>query len=179
MKAFRIIALAATLLLPACGGSTSGVLVYLSGTQFAFSGTEGGTDPADQTLVLTCDERLMFQETQWFASWDQPWLTVSPSSGTIDTGTTLPLTLHVDMTAQSEGWVGATSTVGAPAVDATTLAGWGAWIGTRMLIWGGNPAVPGKFYNPTTNTWSGSTSAKSVPRSSRRRSSPPMSSSPA
>ena len=36
-----------------------------------------------------------------------------------------------------------------------------------MLIWGGNPAVPGKFYNPTTNTWSGSTSTVGAPSERR------------
>jgi hypothetical protein len=159
----RIAALTAALLLPACGGSASTPLFWLSGSQFAFTGTEGGTDPADQTLVFTSGERLMFQKLQWFASWDQPWLAVSPVSGTIDAGTALPLSLHVDMTAQTEGWVGATSTVNAPVADATTLAGWGAWIGNRMLIWSGNPAVPGKFYNPATNTWSGATSTVGAP----------------
>src|SRR6187402_2634749 len=114
MKAFRIAALGVALLLPACGGSGTGTLLFLSGTQFSFTGTEGGPDPADQTLRIWSEERLMFQETQWFASWDQPWLTVSPSSGKIDTGQTIPLALHVDQTTQTEGWVGATSTVGAP-----------------------------------------------------------------
>jgi hypothetical protein len=161
MKGFRVAALAIALLLPACGGSKNGDLILLSGTQFAFSGTQGGPDPADQTLVLMCEERIMFQPTQWFASWDQSWLDVTPFSGTIDTGTNLPLTLHVGL--QAEGWLGATSTVNAPAADATTIAGWGAWIGNRMLIWSGNPAVPGTFYNPTTNTWSGATSTVGAP----------------
>jgi hypothetical protein len=162
MKA-RIAALAVALLLPACGGERSADMVVVWPAQSSFSGTEQGPDPADQTLFIGGEERVMFQKTQWFAAWDQPWLTVTPMSGTIDTGQIIPLTLHVDMTAQTEGWVGATSTVGAPAVDATTIAGWGVWTGTRMLVWGGNPAVPGTFYNPADNTWSGSTSTVGAP----------------
>ncbi len=156
MKA-RIAALAVALLLPACGGSRTADMFVVSPAQSSFSGTEQGPDPADQTLFIEGWERLMFQKTQYFVSWDQPWLTVSPLTGSIDAGQIIPLTLHVDMTSQTEGWVGATSTAGAPA------AGGGVWTGTRMLIWSGDPAVPGTFYNPTNNTWSGSTSTVGAP----------------
>src|SRR5215467_8501001 len=49
-----------------------------------FSATIGGTDPPPQTVVLSSNRE---QERTWTATENAPWITVTPSSGTIATET--------------------------------------------------------------------------------------------
>lgn len=160
----RLAALAAAFLLPACGSSSSDVaLVLVSSSQLSFTGPEAGADPADQTVVLTAQERLLHRQASWTAVTDQPWLSVTPVSGTTASGQSETLSIHVDLTMQAEGWTGPTSLVGAPFTDVNTIAGWGAWTGTRMLIFRGPSTVSARFYDPVSDTWSGSTSVVGAP----------------
>ena len=152
----RIAAIAVAFALPACGDPLSQSLVTLSRSKLLFTGPEAGPSPANQTVQIAGK----FGMATWTATTDQPWLTVSPASGTIRYGKNQDLTLHVEL---ARGWVGSTSTVGAPFVDANTIAGWGAWTGSAMLIWGGDPAVPGKYYDPVSDTWFGATNTVGAP----------------
>src|SRR5204863_58303 len=46
---------------------------------------------------------------------------------------------------------------GAPAT------GLGTWVGNALLIWSGDSTLPGKYYDPTSDTWYGSTSTVGAP----------------
>ena len=152
--ALRFAALSVVFLLPACGDPSSTAALILSPSKVFFTGPEAGPDPADQQVVMTGSDQLWFGQATWSATSDQPWLSVTPTSGSILSGKKATLTLHVGL---GNGWKGATSTVGAPFADSTTIPGWGAWTGSAMLIWSGDPAVPAKYYDPVTDTWFGST----------------------
>lgn len=122
----------------------------------AFTANEGGADPADQSISMT-DTGGLGSGVTWTAASDQPWLTVSPPSGSSAPSQTTPLTVHVNATYQGEAWTGSTSTTGAPSM------GYGAWIGNALLIWSGDAATPGKFYDPVSDTWSGSATTVNAP----------------
>ena len=149
----RRIALGAVLLIPACARSSA--LVGLSSSSASFTAADGGPDPADQIVSLQGARNLYLGAATWTATVDRPWLTVTPSSGLIGRGQTVPLTLHASHL--PEAWTGATSTVGAPAI------GLGAWNGSAMFVWTGDPTVPGTYYDPATDTWSGTTSLVNAP----------------
>jgi len=158
--AIRISAFAIGLIVPACGDPSATSALILSPSKVFFAGPVAGPDPADQQVVMTGSDNLWFGKAAWSATSDQPWLKVSPASGTILAGQKATLTLHVGL---GSGWNGATSTVGAPFADANTIPGWGAWTGSAMLIWSGDPTVPAKYYDPITDTWFGSTSTVDAP----------------
>jgi hypothetical protein len=120
--------------------------------ELSFTAVEGGVDPSDQTISMT-DTGGLGTGVTWTATSDQPWLTVTPPSGAGST----TLTAHVDATYQLEAWLGATSTTNAPST------GLGAWIGNALMIWTGDPAVPATFYDPVSDTWSGSATTVGAP----------------
>src|SRR5581483_4104216 len=153
LRMLRRIALGAVLLIPACARSSA--LVGLSSSSASFTAADGGPDPADQIVSLQGARNLYLGAATWTATVDRPWLTVTPSSGLIGRGQTVPLTLHASHL--PEAWTGATSTVGAPAI------GLGAWNGSAMFVWTGDPTVPGTYYDPATDTWSGTTSLVNAP----------------
>jgi hypothetical protein len=120
----------------------------------SFTATEGGANPSDRTIAMT-DTGGLGSGVTWTATSDAPWLTVTPSSGAGST----TLTVHVDATYQLEGWLGATSTTNAP------TTGVGAWVGNALLIWTGDAATPGKYYDPGSDTWFGSSTTVGAPTS--------------
>ena len=142
---------------PACNRQRT--FIDLSDSSTQFSAVEAGPDPADQTVDLIGSRMSRNGPVNWTAVSDQPWLTVSPTSGSIVQHQRIPLTLHVDATVQLEQWTGPTSTVGAPPT------GCGAWIGDRMMIWTGDASVPATFYDPVSDTWSGAASTVGAPSS--------------
>src|SRR5258708_24338981 len=106
--------------------------IKLSATSLSFTGKLGGHDPLDQHVSLTKsgDKGSILQ---WTATSSEPWLTVTPASGSLGTSGDVELKVHVNTTYQTEAWTGATSTLTAPVTGTT-----GAWIGNSMLIWGQN-----------------------------------------
>jgi len=72
----------------------TGVLVY-SPTSLQFAGTEGGSDPDPQHIVLTNETDVPVALYDIMES--PPWAWVDPDSGTIDTGRSLTLTVSVDI----------------------------------------------------------------------------------
>src|SRR5436190_9852921 len=117
--ALRMMAITGVFLLPACGSSSAGGIVVIAPSNLFFSGSQSGPDLAAQQIRLEAAPALFFGQAAWSATPDQPWITVSPSSGTLQPGQKVTLTVKVQAT---EGWKGATSTVNAPFVDAATIA---------------------------------------------------------
>jgi hypothetical protein len=58
--------------------------LQVSPSTLTFSATSGGTDPSPQTVVLSSNRD---RERTWTATENVPWITVTPSSGTIATET--------------------------------------------------------------------------------------------
>src|SRR5882762_3165577 len=56
--------------------------LQVSPSALTFSATSGGTDPSPQTVVLSNNRSL---ERTWAATVNAPWITITPSSGTITT----------------------------------------------------------------------------------------------
>jgi hypothetical protein len=56
--------------------------LQVSPSALTFSATSGGTDPSPQTVVLSTNGS---RERTWAATVDAPWITITPSSGTIST----------------------------------------------------------------------------------------------
>jgi hypothetical protein len=151
--ASRLFAISVLLIVPACSRDTR--LISLSTDSVQLVGTSGGPDPADQIVTLQGSRRIAIDPATWVATTDQPWLTILPSSGLLHPGQSLPLTIHAHHL--PEAWTGSTSTLGAPSL------GLGAWTGSAMFIWTGDPAVSGRFYDPVSDTWSGATSPVGAP----------------
>jgi hypothetical protein len=58
--------------------------LQVSPSALTFSATSGGTDPSPQTVVLSSTRS---RERSWTATENAPWITITPSSGTIATET--------------------------------------------------------------------------------------------
>jgi Viral BACON domain len=58
--------------------------LQVSPSTLTFSATSGGTDPSPQTVVLSSSRT---RERTWTATENAPWITITPSSGTIATET--------------------------------------------------------------------------------------------
>jgi Kelch motif len=136
--------------------STNAATFTFAPASLSFTTTEGGPNPADQVVQMT-DTGGLGSGVTWTVVSNQPWLTVSPGSGASLPSQLTPLAVHLNATYQVEAWTGATSTTNAPAI------GFGAWIGTSMMIWSGDPATGGKFYDPATDTWFGNPSVVNAP----------------
>jgi len=165
MGSFRNLCLAVTLLtlLPGCGKHGDDGPITLSTTALSFSSTEGGIDPPDQALTLT-NTGGMGSVLTWTATSSEPWLTVTPGSGSTSMSDVTTLTVHVNAAYQLESWLGTTATTGAPSAREDHDA---AWTGTRMVLWGGEVGGTlldsGGLYDPLTNTWTGATSTVGAP----------------
>ena len=166
---FALLGLFSALLVPACGDPypkfSFNPGYYLTASTASFSATQGGADPQDQIVRLISPTHFRLTQSGWTATSDQPWLTVSPPSGTIVPGRRVPITLAVHLPApQVEGWIGATSTVGAPAPREDHDA---AWTGSRMVLWGGEQngtkLSTGGLYDPVLDQWTGATSMVGAP----------------
>jgi hypothetical protein len=161
----RFLALPVLLLLPACGGSDTRVAVTFSHTSIEFAATEGGADPPDRRVGMRAGNGLLYGYLNWTATSDQPWLTISPSSGTIRSSEWIEFSLQVNARVQVEGWVKATSTLGAPTARRLHTA---VWTGDQMVVWGGSATPAAQFndgarYDPVTDAWLGPTSLVSAP----------------
>jgi hypothetical protein len=82
--------------------------IFLEGTSFTFTATEGGANPADQLLTIT---NIGGGTLNWTASDDAAWLALNPVSGTGDG----MVTLSVDITGLTPDTYVATVTVSDPA----------------------------------------------------------------
>ncbi len=163
-RTLRGVGLLLAFIIPACDRAPFHPF-QVSSPQLNFTAAEGGADPADQTVVLSNTGDPRAGDVAWSTSADQPWLTVTPSSGVLSRGQSVTLTVHVNARYQVEGWVRATSTVNAPSVRRLHSQ---VWTGSRMVVWGGspNPGTPlntGALYDPATDTWTGPTSTISAP----------------
>jgi len=146
-----------------CGCPRADEGFSLSPAALAFTASQAGPAPADQTLLLKANRNLTHRSLIWSATSSRPWVTVTPAAGTLPGGSSIPLTAHVPASAVTEAWTGPTATVGSPFADANTYPGWGAWIGNALLIWSGDPTVPGKYYDPVSDTWYGSMATAGSP----------------
>jgi hypothetical protein len=165
--------IAAVLIVPLCAGCfetddgsvvTGPAAFGLSGSALSFSASEGGADPAGQTLTLT---NTGGAPLPWTASTSSPWLSVLPAGGTLAPGASVILTVNVDASFQTQGWDPATSTAGAPAARYVHSA---ALVNGEMIVWGGNdPVAPntqlgtGGRFDPVNNLWIGATSTTGIP----------------
>ncbi|HEX7902095.1 MAG TPA: hypothetical protein VF950_30325 [Planctomycetota bacterium] len=139
-------------------------LIGLSTSSLAFTATEGGADPADQTFLLT---NTGAGPLAWTADASSPWFTVAPASGTLAPGASILVTVHVDADFQLQAWEAATSTASAPAARNAHAA---AFVNGQMIIWGGSNAsssntqiaVGGRF-DPLNNLWLGTTTTTGMP----------------
>jgi N-acetylneuraminic acid mutarotase len=162
---------AAALLIPACSdghsvpGAVGGPMLTLTGGPLAFACDEGGSDPLDQTIVLSRAGDLGVP-VNWTVSADQPWLSISPSSGTLAPNSSVNLTVSVDAHYQLQGWAAAPPTAGAPSARWVHSM---AWTGSEVVVWGGSVSVApsdvdsGGRYDPAGNTWIGATTLTGAP----------------
>lgn len=136
----------------------------VSPPSLSFTLTEGGVDPLDQSLDLT-DLGALGTPVTWTAVTDQPWVVVTPSSGGSIPAQVTTLSFHVEADFQLGGWVGATSTGGAPSTRRLHAA---VWTGSEMVVWGGSQSPGAQFadggrYDPVGNVWLGATSTAGAP----------------
>lgn len=123
----------------------------------SFTSAEGGANPPGQKIDISVKNNRP-GGIRWTATASEPWITLQPASGTVTGGMHDKITVKINANYQAEAWTGQMSTVNAPAT------GFGAWIGNRLLIWGENNQPVGRFYDPATNAWSGSTSTTNAPQ---------------
>lgn len=86
------------------------VHIVLNPTSFSFSATEGGSNPSNQTMVISNSGGGTLN---WTASDDADWLAVAPASGTGNGS----VTLSVNVTGLTSGTYNATVTVSDPAAE--------------------------------------------------------------
>ncbi|HEX7902139.1 MAG TPA: LamG-like jellyroll fold domain-containing protein [Planctomycetota bacterium] len=168
-----ILALALSAVVPACGevilgAAPSGPAVLtLSQAALTFACDEGASDPASQDIVLS---NTGGESATWTVSADEPWLSVSPSTGTLPPGQSVNLTVSVDATYQLQGWDPAPPTAGAPTARWVHSM---EWTGSEVVVWGGSVAVApsdvdsGALYDPVGNTWLGATTLVGAPAARR------------
>src|SRR5579884_3646529 len=97
-NAFRIVPVLILLGIPSEMTSAKASLIpaiKLSATSLSFTGKEGGKDPVDQHVSLT-NSGDKGSILHWTATSSEPWLTVTPSSGSLGTGPVI-FKIHVNM----------------------------------------------------------------------------------
>ena len=118
----------------------------------SFNTTEGGPDPAAQTVQIT-NSGEAGSVLWWSTSADREWLQVLPAS---DATTTETDTLTVSATMNvPDAWVGPTAAAGTPSGRENASA---VWTGTEMIVWGGATGYgvytnTGARYNPASGAW--------------------------
>jgi len=90
--------------------------ISLDKTSMNFSAIQGGSNPASQTFTIT-NSGVSGSTLTWTISDDATWLTLSPSSGSLNSGASATVTASVDISGLSTGIYNATITVSDP--DAT------------------------------------------------------------
>ena len=108
---------------------TAAPTITLSPTSLTYTATQGGTNPANQTVALTNTGGTL----NWTVSDDASWLSVSPASGSGSSTLTAAVnttglsagtyngTITVSATGTSSKTVAVTLTVNAPATSSATL----------------------------------------------------------
>lgn len=141
-------------------GARPGPMISLSPASLSVTASEGGPIPASQTLVLSNSGG---GHLDWTVSDDRPWLQVTPTSGHLNGGQSITLTVQITATPQTERWT-PISNVNAPSAREDHDA---VWTGSRMVMWGGelNGGLfnTGGIYDPVTDTWTGETSLLNAP----------------
>lgn len=117
-----------TFLLPACGGGGSSTppapvaTLGVGTTTLTFTATaEGGANPADQTFTVT-NTGPAGTTLDWSVTDDAAWLSVTPASGSLDSGTSQTVTVSTDITGLLAGTENATITIAASGQTAKTVA---------------------------------------------------------
>jgi hypothetical protein len=99
---FRVairISIVALLLFPAVGCPRKHPIFHLSPLSLLFSpAPQDGAPPPDQILTMTGIKEIPVQGATWTLETDQPWLTVTPNSGTLHANEAIDLTVHADQT---------------------------------------------------------------------------------
>ena len=115
-------------------GAPPGPTIGVSPTSFNFTATAGGANPANQSLSIT---NTGGGSLSWTASANQPWLTVSPASGTAPS----TVTVSVNITGLAAGTfsgaitISATGATNTPVTVPVTLTVNAA--GTELIVNGG------------------------------------------
>jgi len=89
--------------------------IGLSQTVVDLQGTQGGSTTAGSVTVFNDGDGVL----QWSAADNQPWLSVTPSSGILGSGSGETLSLVADPSSLNQGTYQATVTVSAPGADNT------------------------------------------------------------
>lgn len=84
------------LLLAAVGCPRKHPIFTLSPSSMLFSANEGGSAPSDQLLTMTGIDDIPERGATWSLFSDQPWLTVTPTSGLLHADEAIVLTVHAD-----------------------------------------------------------------------------------
>lgn len=79
------------------------VIFSLSPSSMLFSAPQDGIPPADQILTMTGIGEIPPNGATWELFSDQPWLTVTPTSGVLHADESLALTVHADQSFMAEG----------------------------------------------------------------------------
>jgi len=87
--------------------------ISLSTNSLNFSAIQGGSNPANQTFTIT-NSGVSGSTLTWTISDDATWLTLSPSSGSLNSGASATVTASVDISGLSTGIYNATITVSDP-----------------------------------------------------------------
>ncbi len=89
------IAMVALLLFPAVGCPRKHPIFTLSPQSLLFSLAQD-VSPQDQTLTMTGIKEIPGRGATWTLETDQPWLTVTPNSGTIHANEAIDLTVNAN-----------------------------------------------------------------------------------
>src|SRR5476649_714308 len=89
------IAMVALLLFPAVGCPRKNPIFTLSPVSLLFSLAQD-VSPQDQTLTMTGVKEIPGRGATWTLETDQPWLTVTPNSGTIHANEAIDLTVNAN-----------------------------------------------------------------------------------
>jgi hypothetical protein len=93
------IAMVLLLLFPAVGCPRKTIIFHLDPASLLFSGApENGSPLPDQILTMTGIDEIPSSGVSYTIETDQPWLTVTPSSGQLHANEAIDLTVHTDQT---------------------------------------------------------------------------------
>ena len=103
LRAAIRISMVLLLLIPAVGCPRKTIIFHLDPVSLLFSGQQDGPVPADQILTMTGIDEIPSSGVTYTIETDQPWLTVTPVSGTLHADEAVPLTVHADQNFLVEG----------------------------------------------------------------------------
>jgi hypothetical protein len=92
------------LLFPAVGCPRKSIIFHLDPASLLFSpAAEFGNPLPDQILTMTGIDEIPNRGATWSLDTDQPWLTVTPTSGLLHAKEVISLTVHTDQTGYLNG----------------------------------------------------------------------------